>query len=66
MTGGFADCAGRTLDIDVREVAVLMIEERSEDEVIVEVTELRFDGGAFVREGGGGGGVALTGGGRTT
>ena len=54
--GGFAGRTGRTLDKDVREVAVLMMEERSDDEVMVEVSELRFDDGGRVREGGGGGG----------
>ena len=54
--GGFAGRTGRTLDMDVREVAVLMMEERSDDEVMVEVSELRFDDGGRVREGGGGGG----------
>lgn len=51
----------------VRDVAVLVIEERSED-AIVDVSELRFEDGGRVRDGGGGGGggVGLVACGRTS
>lgn len=51
--------------MDVREVAVLMMDERSERDVIVDASELRFEDGGRVRDGGGGGGVGFVGCGRT-
>lgn len=45
---------GRILDILVRDVAALRIDERSE--AIVDANELRLEGGGWCARGGGGGG----------
>ena len=54
---GFTGNIGRPLETDVRDVATLITDERSD---AVETRELRFEDGGRTREGGGGG-VGLTG-----
>ncbi len=62
IMSGFTESTGRPLETDVREVATLITDERSD---AVETSELRFEDGGRTREGGGGGGAGFPGCGRT-
>lgn len=58
VRGCLGGWTGRPLESELRDVVLLMMDEWSEDDAVVDASELRFDDGV-TRRGGGGGGVGL-------